>query len=149
ELFSGALTVGVGIATYFWARGGLSDLIYATFVWPLKNYMGVGHVSYGFGFADSFRRIASLHPAAALLLSIPFLVVLLLPLIVVILGLHLRFSSFNARTLPFWLVGWALWISEAHRPDIYHLVLGSPVLLVLGFSLMHEMRAGITIRTRQ
>src|SRR5262249_54648499 len=80
ELFSGALTVGVGIATYFWARGGLSDLIYATFVWPLKNYMGVGHVSYGFGFADSFRRIASLHPAAALLLSIPFLVVLLLPL---------------------------------------------------------------------
>jgi hypothetical protein len=31
----------------------------------------------------------------------------------------------------YWLCGWALWLSEFHRRDIYHLVFGSPLLIVL------------------
>jgi Dolichyl-phosphate-mannose-protein mannosyltransferase len=153
ELVSGSVSVAVGVAAYFWARGGLSELIYANFVWPLKNYNEVGHVSYGFGLADSFRRVASLHSIAgfpiASILSIPFLVVLLLPLILVILALHLKSLAFASRTLPFWLVGSALWISEAYRPDMFHLVPGSPVLLILCFSCMYEMRTRVAIYARQ
>src|SRR5258708_7097668 len=73
------------------------------------------------------------------MLSIPFLVVVLLPLILVVLGFHFRASAFSSRTLSYWLAGSALWISEAHRPDMIHLFLGSPILIVLCFSYLHEM----------
>jgi hypothetical protein len=67
----------------------------------------------------------------------------------VVLGFHLRFSSLRTKTLPYWLAGSALWISEAHRPDLIHLVLGSPVLLILCFAFLHEMRIGAAIHVRR
>jgi hypothetical protein len=44
QLLSGALFVVAGVAAYFWARGGLPDLIYANFIWPVHNYSEVNRV---------------------------------------------------------------------------------------------------------
>jgi hypothetical protein len=41
----------------------------------------------------------------------------------------------NTATLPYWLAGGALWISEMHRTDMQHLLFGSPLLLLLCFRL--------------
>jgi hypothetical protein len=41
------------------------------------------------------------------------------------------------RTLaPFWICGFALWMSEFQRTDIVHLIIGSPILLVLFLGLL-------------
>ncbi len=149
QLLAGIATVVIVVTVFFAVRGGLPDLIYANFTWPLKHYGAINAVPYGFGFAryvgSTYAALVFAHPivafTAAFIVAIPLAVIVLLPLIVVALGFYLRPSSFNATMLPYWVVGFALWISEAHRPDTAHLVLGSPVLIVLWAYFMHAMGA--------
>src|SRR6476469_1685702 len=37
------------------------------------------------------------------------------------------------------LIGFALWFSETHRPDIMHLIYGSPVLVIASWLLWREL----------
>jgi hypothetical protein len=77
---------------------------------------------------------------SALLLTPVFLVAILpflifLTAIASFRGPEKREQVFSSTTIPYWLVGWALWISEAHRMDVMHLIYGSPLLLVMLFVL--------------
>ena len=41
----------------------------------------------------------------------------------------------------YWMSGWALWLAEIHRKDIYHLVFGSPLLIILCVYYLSQHRA--------
>jgi hypothetical protein len=149
QLFGGAAAVVLVCAGYFWARGALPDLYYQTLVWPARHYGELNAVPYGFGLGGYFWRTfggfaSAVHSvmefSLASVLWIPPVVVFLLPVILPALSLILRRSALSEETIPYWLVGSALWISEIHRPDMVHLVLASPVFIVLLFSFMCQMR---------
>jgi hypothetical protein len=53
-----------------------------------------------------------------------------------------REQILESRTLPYWLVGIALWMAEIHRMDIMHLVYGASVLLILIFFLWKVLTGG-------
>jgi hypothetical protein len=48
--------------------------------------------------------------------------------------------AFDRVTLPYWLAGAALWLSEMHRKDMPHIVFGSPLLVILAFYLYRRAR---------
>lgn len=142
---------GVGLLTllFFHLVDGLDDLIYANLLWPISNYHNVNIVPYAHGlieyhwsFWSAFFRelfpvcIAQLISAiflAPLFLIAALPVLILLTLISSYWNTRKREKFFTSTTIPFWLVGWALWFSEVHRTDLMHLIYGSPVLLVIFF----------------
>jgi hypothetical protein len=137
QLAAGTSIVFAAIAVHFASRGALGDLIYAVFLWPLANYSEVGHVPYGFG----IQQYLTVGPGA-----IPALIILTLPASLVALAALRRSAAFNKRTVPYWIAGAAIWISEIHRPDLIHLVLGSPVLIVLASGLSGlRVRQAVTV----
>jgi len=142
------------VIVYFYLNGGLSDMVHATILWPLNYYKQVNVVSYGFGLHKFIwqyfqNSLSPLSPGFSTSLSVvlvfsyvlisllPFLV--LFPCFLCVNDLSLRSSLFNLETTPYWTVGMGLWVSEAHRPDIYHLVWGSPVLFILLYLLMNVL----------
>jgi hypothetical protein len=44
-------------------------------------------------------------------------------------------TAFDTVLLTYWVCGFALWGSELHRKDVWHLVYGSPLLIILFFHL--------------
>ena len=96
------LTIASGTAL-FWRAGGLPDLIYANLLWPLTNYSGVNAVPYGLEFRElywdsfiaSFGAVAPSPVAMAIsaFLSIPFLIVMGLPLVLLHLGTPIQTES--------------------------------------------------------
>jgi hypothetical protein len=77
-----------------------------------------------------------LSPAAgyvvAGVLIVPFLCVAALPVLLTAFALKRRDQALTRATLPYWVCGFALWLSEMQRKDIWHLVYGSPLLILLG-----------------
>lgn len=138
--------VGLLVVLFYWRAGGLWDLIYANVVWPVSNYSGVNAVPYGYGIQKWYweRWIAALgavlSPTIAFgiasLLIIPFLFVAALPVIGALFAIFRRRLASYSSTLPYWLAGAAMWLSEIHRKDIVHLVLGSPLLMIACVSCM-------------
>ncbi len=142
------------VLIYFYLNDGLADMIHDTILWPLNYYKQVNVVPYGFGLRKFIRQYfqSSLSPlssgftnslSAVLLFSyvlislLPFLI--LFPCLLCLNNLSLRSSLFNLETTPYWAVGMGLWVSESHRPDIYHLVWGSPVLFILLYLLVNVL----------
>lgn len=135
--------VGVGVATAFWHAGALHDLFEADVVWPLTSYHGVNGVPYGdfflsTGAVPALQMIGSnwFGYLGATVSLIPFLVIVGLPLLLSS-SLAARLLSSETRRLlmvrPMLIIvlaGMAVWISEIHRRDIFHLVYGSPLLLI-------------------
>jgi hypothetical protein len=109
-----------------------------TFLWPYLHYGAANAVSYAQGIFHDYwiRWTASASTAhwftlVAAVLILPFFVIAVLPLLVSILGWVHRAEFFESKILLYWFCGWALWLSEIHRRDIYHLVYGSPILIIL------------------
>ncbi len=130
---------------YFWHRGVLKDFVYETFLWPFHHYSGVGAVSYGFGTLKYHWMhwgitAHGIHWAAGIsaVLVLPFLLVAILPVLVLILGLLHRKDIARPEILLYWLCGWALWLSEIHRKDTFHLVYGSALLIILCVYLIEK-----------
>ncbi len=144
-----ASIIGLTLAL-FWRAGGLTDLIQATLLWPLRNYNAINNVSYGLGFHEMYRDVfvpsfsAFGPPAVAIFLgvlfSIPFAMALALPGILLVLSLCNRRAAFDRLTWPYWIAGAALWLSEMHRKDLIHIVFGSPLFILLAFYLFHQTR---------
>ncbi|MFN7998319.1 MAG: glycosyltransferase family 39 protein [Bryobacteraceae bacterium] len=144
-LASGYLLVLSATATYFWHARALSDLVYANVVWPFTSYHGVNTVPYGLEFRElywnsfisSFSAVVS--PFVATLisswLSLPFLIAMGLPALLLTLCISQGRTAFDRTTLPYWLSGAALWLSEMHRKDLGHIVFGSPLLIILAVYL--------------
>jgi hypothetical protein len=141
RLLAGYLTIATAVVLYFYAAGALRELIYANIIWPFTNYHNVNSMPYAYGlrewYWDSWMSlllpvsspIASYGAASIFLL--PLLLIAGLPLLVLILAAGRRSVAFDRATLPYWVVGTALWLSEIHRMDMTHLIYGSPVLLIL------------------
>jgi hypothetical protein len=150
-LLGGYLLVMASGLALFWRAGGLPDLIYANLLWPLTNYSGVNAVPYGLEFRelywDSFT--ASFGTVVSTFLSIPFLIVMGLPLILLALGLRYKRVALDRVVLPYWFAGFAFWFSEMHRKDLPHLVYGSPILIILAFYLYRHMRGKWPTRALQ
>jgi hypothetical protein len=142
-LAGGYTAVGIVVLAAFWQAGALRDLLYADLVWPTSGYSNINAVTY----ADSLVptalrpsvRIFGTKCSAPLLICgglslIPFVVIAILPLLS---AMRLVKMLFAHRKRPLWspwlavmLAGAALWLSEIHRKDMFHLAVGSPLLLV-------------------
>ena len=81
-------------------------------------------------------------PIAGVLIT-PLLFIAVLPVLVVIVAVPQRAAAFRSELLPYWLCGWALWFSELHRKDIFHLVFAAPLLMILCVALVSQYRGRI------
>jgi hypothetical protein len=159
-LFNFALILGcysvviLSVLFFFYLNGGLTDMIYATISWPFNYYKQVNVVPYGFGLREFLWQyfeysLSPLPSGLAIFLSsiliFSYILIFLLPFIVIglcffcIKNKSYRAIVFNVTTIPYWVVGIGLWLSEAHRPDIIHLVWGSPIIIILFYLLLNVL----------
>jgi 4-amino-4-deoxy-L-arabinose transferase-like glycosyltransferase len=146
---AGFLCVVGFVLLYFQAKGALGALVYAIIVWPYRHYGTVNTVPYAQGIIswywdrfitmkDAFSWPFNLAAAAAVAILIaPFLFVAALPALVPLSALLAILPGGNKWRIVtpeiglYGLCGSAWWLSEIHRADIFHLVIGSPLLIVL------------------
>ena len=129
----------VGIITaYFWSQHALWDLFNANYLFPSQHYGAMNSVPYGLGIFEYYWKSWTdasngVSPAVVMgsILIIPFLVIAALPVLLPIIGIWQRKSFAKPEIALYWLCGWALWLAEYHRKDIWHLVAGSPLLIIL------------------
>lgn len=148
--FSCFLIVAISTIVLFYLHGGLGDFLHDTIIWPLHNYEGINHVPYGFGISTFLWRYFSLSlsllPSGqadflSSLLIFPYVLIVVLPFIVAGLfafcatDASYRSKVLNASTVPYVVFGTGLWLSESHRPDMFHLVYGSGIAVILLFFL--------------
>ena len=126
------------VLIYFWTRHALWDLIDANFLWPSTHYGAANVVPYAQGiFRDYWLRWAvpmrgvKWTVVLASVLIIPFAFVAVLPALLPILGYWNRKNPIRSEIVLYWMCGGAIWLSEIHRKDIYHLVFGAPLLIIL------------------
>jgi hypothetical protein len=147
QVLAGFCAVIAVVLGYFWSWGALRDLIYANFIWPSTHYGTVNACPYAQGLITNYwnvwtagKETFSWFNGFAAILIMPFLLVAALPVILLIAGVLQKWKTMKPEVLLYWLCGWALWLSEFHRRDIYHLVLGAPLLLILCVYLLGERR---------
>jgi len=153
----GFLLVGASACAYFISRGALTSLFYANVIWPARNYGAVNKVPYALGIFSEYwhhwaalqGRVAGWPIALATVLVIPFLLVALIPAVLLLCGPGLMPRQVKPSTLLCLLAGWAIWLSEIHRMDIYHLAFGCPLLLVVCVGLLDERESRLAKWTLQ
>jgi hypothetical protein len=148
DVIAGFAVVLAAMIAYFWSHHALHSLYYANVVWPSLNYSAVNACPYALGiFAEYWHHwavIPGCTPLAsvplACILIVPFIFVALLPFLLLALGYKARRTESGQLTILLCvLCGWALWLSEVHRTDIYHLVFGSPLLIVVCVRLVDDL----------
>lgn len=136
---------------FYALHGAIHDLLWANFIWPSRRYLVIASTPYGYYFGKVWEQTAYLihtgfsKPVAqgiASFMMLPLAIVVGLPLILLLSALTVKKRAFMPRLIPFWLCGAALWISEMQRPDISHLMWGSPILLVLLSYVLRQNRWG-------
>jgi hypothetical protein len=147
---AGYTTVVALMLVYFWTQHALSDLFYANVLWPSQHYSAVNVVPYAqdmvrgcwdhFVIAKSGFRWTI---ATASVLIVPFLVVAALPVLLPVLAARSIRNKVRPEIVLYWLCGVALWLSEIHRKDIFHLVFGSPLLIILCIYYLAQYRSKI------
>jgi hypothetical protein len=143
-VIAGYASVVLTESALYAVAGALPSFIYNNLIWPMSRYSTVNTSGYGFilweiWFPNWFSTLRVSFPSllamlGTVTLSIPFLLILALPLIAV-LGYIWRHHAFRRELLPYWLAGYALWLSELHHLDIGHLRNGCLILLILLFVL--------------
>ncbi|MFZ2957940.1 MAG: hypothetical protein WA705_13715 [Candidatus Ozemobacteraceae bacterium] len=149
EVFIPAASLGAGfglvvvaIGIFFFAKGGLSDLIFNLFIFPIKNYNHLNVVPYGFGLWEFlipfWRDIASVlmpEPAAGIftgIVLIPLFALVALPvfctLLLVVCFRYAKPALVSKSFQTCLILGITLWISEMHRKDYYHILFAAPLL---------------------
>jgi 4-amino-4-deoxy-L-arabinose transferase-like glycosyltransferase len=150
-LVGGYLGLVAVVITYFWTKGALGSLIYANFVFPRQSYGSVNAVSYAHLLFEDYWTVwvkaggntAWIIGIAAILIM-PLMFVAALPALLLPVGIRCKCKSVTPEITLYWLCGWALWLSEFHRPDIYHLVFGAPLLIILVIHALTESRKRFT-----
>jgi hypothetical protein len=135
---------------YFWTQHALWDLVYANVVWPSQHYGAVNVVPYAQGMVrdcwDHFVIAKSGFRwtiVTASVLITPFLFVAALPALLPALAARSIRNNVRPEVVLYWLCGVALWLSEIHRKDIFHLVFGSPLLIILCIYYLGQYRAKV------
>ncbi len=123
----------------------LPDLFYANYLRPLTSYGNTNAAPYGYPVREVLRPIfqralnSQVVPPIAFVetavLTMPFLLVMAMPLLAMLATLASRLNPLKPRILPYWLAAYALWCSELYRLDIGHLRNGCVLLAVLFFSV--------------
>jgi hypothetical protein len=149
-LAGGYASVIALMLAYFWSQHALWDLAYANVVWPSAHYSAVNVVPYAQGMIrdcwDHFVVAkAGFHwtVVTAAVLITPFLFIAALPALLPALAVRYRRNTMSPELLLYWLCGMALWLSELHRKDIFHLVFGSPLLIILCIYYLEQYRAKV------
>jgi hypothetical protein len=155
-LIAGYCGVAAIVLVYFWSQHALWDLYSANFVFPSRHYSTFNVVPYATGIIWYYWNVWIGHGTGntwlvglATVLIIPFLFVAALPAIVGILGFLNRNKPAKPEILLYWLCGGALWLSEIHRKDIFHLVFGSPLLIILCIYYIEKYQAKVAQWTLQ
>lgn len=146
SLIAGGYLCAVGLMlSYFWRLGVLREFVDETFLWPFRHYSAVGKVPYGLGTIQYHwihweTGVQGIHWMAGIsaVLVLPFLLMAVLPALVPALGFRYRTDLARPEISLYWLCGWALWFSEIHRKDTFHLVYGAPLLIILCVSLLEK-----------
>jgi len=133
------------VLLYFWSHAALWDLINSSFIWPSKHYGMVNRVPYAQGlilyYWEMWRAMGGvLSIVLAGVLIVPLLLISALPVVIPVLGIRQRVAFVKPEIVLYWLCGSALWLSEIHRRDIFHLVFGSPLLVILFIFYVQEMK---------
>lgn len=138
------------VLAYFWRQGALSSLVYSNFIFPRQHYAAVNTVVYANGiftyYWDMWVKGFGGGPwsiAIAAILLVPHLFIAALPLFMLLVGIRTKWKSVTPEIALFWLCGWALWLSEFHRMDIWHMVFGSPLLIILCILSLTESRSKV------
>ncbi|MGA3134626.1 MAG: glycosyltransferase family 39 protein [Terracidiphilus sp.] len=147
-LLTGGYFAIIGLVlAYFWSQGALGSLYYANFTFPHQHYGTVNAVSYAYGIGQYYWTTwvtafggAIWSVAIAAILITPLLFIASLPLLMLLVGIRYKWNSVTPEIALYWLCGWAVWLSEFHRCDIWHLVFGSPLLIVLFIHALTESR---------
>jgi hypothetical protein len=155
-LVAGYCGVAAIVLAYFWSQHALWDLYNANVVFPSRHYGAANVVPYASGIVWYYWSVwigsgtgnTWLVGLATVLMG-PFLFVAALPAVVGILGILHRNKPTKPEILLYWLCGVALWLSEIHRRDIFHLVFGSPLLMILCIYYIGEYRAKAALWTLQ
>jgi hypothetical protein len=123
----------------------LPDLLYANYLRPIKSYGNTNAAPYGYPVREVLRPIFQralnnqVFPPVAFIetavLTLPFLLVMAMPLLAPLAALVSRLNPLKPRLLPYWLAAYALWCSELYRLDIGHLRNGCVLLAVLFFAI--------------
>ena len=150
QVLAGFFSTIAVVLGFFWSQGALRDMIYANFIWPSMHYGAVNACPYAQGLITNYWNVWAagtgafgwFYGIAAVLIS-PFFLVAALPVILLVAGVLQKWKTMRPEVLLYWLCGWALWLSEFHRRDIYHLVLGAPLLIILCVHLLGERRERI------
>jgi hypothetical protein len=149
--------VGLSVIAFYALHGALQDLVYAMAIWPATRYHAVNLVPYGYGAFElliagwgSSLNTALPQPVAVTataVLTLPFLWIAALPFAYVAAATgslwdHRRVSPAEAASIPplYWCAAPALFIAEIHRPDINHLIYGSPLLLIVTTAWLSRQR---------
>lgn len=137
-LTAGYSSVVGTITAYFWSQHALWDLFNANYLFPSQHYGSLNTVPYGMGvFAYYWKNWAGASGGGrsaivmGIILIIPFLVIAAIPMFLPIIGIWQRKRFAKPEIALYWLCGWALWLAEYHRKDIWHLIAGSPLLIIL------------------
>jgi hypothetical protein len=135
---------------YFWTQHALWDLFYANVLWPSQHYSAANVVPYAqdmvrgcwdhFVIAKSGFRWTIV---TASVLIVPLLFVAALPVLLPVLAARSIRNKVRPEIVLYWLCGVALWLSEIHRKDIFHLVFGSPLLMILCVYYLQQYRAKV------
>jgi 4-amino-4-deoxy-L-arabinose transferase-like glycosyltransferase len=142
-VLAGYVVVGLGVLAWFAHLGALQDFLDATVRFPLQTYVDANRVPYAFhltwlGLEDlgPFQHLPlPLMAAAGVLLMLPLLLIAALPaLVLVSLAAwwitRRRAGPPSVPVVVYSLTGFALWLSEFHRKDMFHLIYGCPILLI-------------------
>lgn len=141
-VLSGSYVIVGGVVTLlFYRAGALEDLINCTFTWPLTAYhtvnAGIVWSSISAALAPGaiyFRlfpvQLGFLFEALCL---VPFVLLAVLPFCILIAGIKFaRRSDVYSLLLP----ALAIWLSEMHRKEIYHLAYGAPLIIIAGMKFL-------------
>ena len=155
-LVAGYCSLVAIVLIYFWSQHALWDLYNANVLFPSRYYGAANVVPYAAGIIWYYWSVWIGHGTGniwlvglATVLIIPFLFVAVLPAVVGVLGILHRNKPAKPEILLYWLCGIALWLSEIHRKDIFHLVFGSPLLIILAIYYIEEYRAKVAVWTLQ
>ena len=143
--------VGCLVLLFYYLSGSLTGLLHANLVAPLTGYIDLNSVPYGFylfnffliSYSDAFQHILPfpLDRMLSVLIVFPLMLIYWLPALLLCLAGMIWFQkseeniNFYWKILPYLVTGAALWLSELHRKDLFHLIYGAPVLLILLFVL--------------
>ncbi len=139
------------LVLYYWSQGALWDLAFATFIHNLRYYGPMNVVPYAAGIIQNYWSPLAFSgsslfwtvPLASILVA-PFILIAALPGVMLVHAALNRSSFINPTILLYWMCGSALWLSEFHRKDISHLVMGSPLLVILCIHYFSERRDKLT-----